>query len=296
MKRTIIAIAALLCGLMLSAQIVNAETDHARQDMFLTESAVPLEQGKTDVELGLRYRRAEGARGAYDNHFSRTRRPRFHLWDWTAEVTHGLSEDQDVFLSFGFAEIKDRAGGVWSYGPSLGRGLKDVTVGTKYRFFDGDGFDAAYIPALSIPIGRESESGRLGPGKSFWGLSQKLALSGGQEDMFWNADVGYLFPFGEGRHHYSMLMGAEQRKTRGVVEANAGVGFEPVPDIQPIAELNYAREFISHGSDSHFLGATLGGKVFLNDNTRLKVAYQHPLTGRNSSRAHSVLASMGVEF
>ncbi len=282
-----------------------------------TESAVPLEQGAMDVEFGMVYSRANsGKRGWWNNHWSRTRREggAFRMYEWILEVTRGIAPDTDLTLSTGWVDMKDRLMPLVSadFGYEVGnhgRGMDDLRVSLKRRILDDRGVSVAYVPGLTIPIGRHTilERGRFGPGQNYWSFDQRLVLTHEREKITFNTDFGYSLPFGRTRRTYKRDFGVytgwnkheDTEKSpgeRGVLDFNTGAVYTNGP-FRPLAELNYEHRFVcSEGNDSDQLHVTVGGIFDINKQARLKTGYQHPVAGRNASRTRRLLLSVAYEF
>ncbi len=308
----------IVAGLIVAGAVVGfsgaAASDHLDSDMLVTESAVPVGEGVIDVEVGMRYSKAnEGKRGAWSNNWSRSRRESFRMYEWTFAATMGVAPDTDVSIETGWVDLYDRGLGQTYTGGSghHGRGMDDLRVNVKQRLLEEAGVTVAYIPGLTIPTGRHSNLGRerFGPGQHYWSFDQRLAVTLDEMDpVIVNADVGYSLPFGRTRRSYEREWGEstqfstadgrdKNRSERGVLDANLGAVFTDGP-VRPLVELNYAHRWISRGNDSDQLHATVGGIVPIpaEENARVKVGYQHPVAGRNAARTRRFLLSMAYAF
>lgn len=289
--------------------------DYLKRETLVTESAVPLEEGAVDVEFGMTYSKAnDGKRGMWSNNWSRSRRESFRMYEWTLEATMGVAPDTDVSLSTGWVDMYDRRmppeSELFGYDniSNHGRGMDDLKVSVKRRLLDDVGLSIAYIPGLTIPTGRHTNlgRGRFGPGQNYWSFDQRLAITQEIEDVTVNADIGYSLPFGRTRRTYKRDFGRytgwnnyegseKSPREEGVLDFNVALAVDAGP-LRPLAELNYAHRFISRGNGSNQLHATVGGIYNLNDNSRLKAGYQHPVAGRNAARTRRFLLSMAYAF
>jgi hypothetical protein len=86
------------------------------------------------------------------------------------------------------------------------------------------------------------------------------------------------------------------RNTRGILDANAAVAYRMAPSFLPQVGLQYAKEFIRHGGDSHRVVATLGAVVPLGEGTRAKLGWAEPIAGRNTSRSRGLVSSFVWSF
>ena len=313
MRSKVLGIAA---GLMVAGAVTGfseaAASEYIDSQMLQTESAVPLEEGAVDVELGVTYTKAnDGKRGSWSNNWSRSRRESFRMYEWTLAATMGIAPETDITLSTGWVDLYDRGLGqtYTDGGGNHGRGMDDLTVALRHRLLEEGGTSVAYIPGMTIPTGRHSNEGRgrFGPGQKFWSLDQRIALTQDLNEVVLNADVGYSLPFGRTRRSYMRDWGesteystADRRSKdsseRGVLDANAGVVFAEGP-VRPLVELNYAHRWISRGNDSDQIHATIGSIIAIEDDLpRVKVGYQHPVAGRNAARTRRFLLSMAYAF
>ncbi|MEK6744455.1 MAG: transporter [Nitrospirota bacterium] len=82
-----------------------------------------------------------------------------------ANLTYGAAEALDVFVETPYAWWRAKTDG-----DVLGseRGIADVSVGAKWRFFEKDGLCFAVKPAITIPTGDENKE--LGTGKAGYGV------------------------------------------------------------------------------------------------------------------------------
>ncbi len=272
-------------------------------ETLATESAVPVIEGEIDVEFGSTFSRASsGRRGEWGDNWARTRRERsYRTYEWELRATMGVAPDTDVSLSTGWVDMKDNMEDHEPYGH--GRGMDDLRVSVKRRIIWDEGLSVAYIPALTIPTGRHTNIGRdrFGPAQNYWSFDQRLAMTQEMEELVLNADVGYSLPFGRTRRSWKREFGkhtlehGEKASERGILDANVGLVYVESP-VRPVLELNYAHRWISRGNDSDLLHATAGAVVPLDDFTRLKVGYQHPVAGRNAVRARKYMASVAYAF
>ena len=270
--------------------------NRARHEKINTESAATVAKGTLEMDAEFTFQHQLGnTNGTFDNNWGRDRRKKMRVYDGTIGFTYGCMDNLDMTVRAGYADIKDRTRPL---GDKHGRGLKDVDVSFKWGFFNDEDnrLKVAYIAGTSIPVGFESKSSHLGPGKNFWSFNQKLALTRDWDDFTLNADVGYDLPFGRHRQHYSTTFGTETGRARGLMSSNVAVGYLINEYFQPLAELNYAHEFRSKENDSDQFAATLGTIVALDDCNRLRFGYQIPFAGRNSVRANLFTAGIAVSF
>ena len=160
----------LLIAMALSPGVVRA------MHPLITDDAGTQGKGKFQLEVNGSYSTDK----AVDNG-STVKREEGEL---TANLTYGAAGHLDVFVEMPYAGWRAKADGT-----VLGseRGLADVSVGAKWRFFEKDGLCLAVKPAVSLPSGDEQKG--LGAGKT--GYSAYLIATKEFEPaaMFLNAGI-----------------------------------------------------------------------------------------------------------
>jgi len=204
-----------------------------------TEDAWPVGPGEFELEFAYSFSRAARQWGNHWNGLNRglTQEHAFELG-----LTYGVTDGLDVGIGVGFADIYDRDDAA-----EYGRGFMDVSLGAKWQFYHDDDLQLslAYLPAVTVPVGRRSNSDHIGASQEYWSLDQRVAMT-----KFWgrwtmNADVGYSLPLGE-----------EADGARGTLDCNAAVGYQLCEWLQPEIEMNYAHEFVSGGDDADAIAQT----------------------------------------
>lgn len=291
------ALGALLLLSLLAAD-ANGLTlsEHARHDRLAAESATPVPPGSLEAELGLDYSRTlERPRGFFNNSWRLRHAEKTRVWDWGLSLTYGVMADLDATVAAGYSDIKDRNR---PFDDRFARGYDDLDIGAKWRFHQDPaaGLSIAYVPTLTIPVAEEAKTGRLGPGQKFWGLTNRLALTQDMDALTANLDLGYMLPFGRTRKHYAREFNFESVNTRGILDANLGVGFVAHEHFIPEAGLSVAHEFRSRGNDSTAFDAVIGAAIPLTEQVRAKVGLREPLLGRNALRTRSLMVGLAVQF
>jgi hypothetical protein len=264
-----------------------------RHRLINTTDAEVVDPGTIQLSLGLDYTTDNGRKG-YTNRWGIARnRPKARVYDWNLTARTGLMEDLDAFMTTGWADMRDRSE---PYGDDAGRGMDDLTVGVKYVLWRcSEAMSLAYQPALTIPVGRAPHSGQLSPGQSHWSVEQTLALTREWEAVSGSVSASHAIPFGEGRHHYAQPFLNETRKTRGTSGLDAGLVYTEFP-VQPLVELNYKHEWVSHGNDSDLIATTVGARAELGCLGHLLAGVQYPLAGRNSYRGTTFTLGLVTQF
>ncbi len=298
-----------------------AALEHVRSDGLVTRSAVPIPEGMDEVEISMAYYKAHsGQRGLYTGGWGRNDRGgSYRMYEWQVDYTMAIAPDMDFSLSTGWVDMRDRLVG------ESGRGMDDLRIALRRRLTDNlsigdiENISLSVMPGLTIPIGRESslDNGvfeRFGPGQNYWTADLRILASHEVEGMLTvNADIGYSLPFGETRQGWVREFGEHtrhplasdnpaaddaERSERGIADGHLSV-IATEGAFRPMLELSYAHRFIRHGdfdSGSDMLHATLGSLITLDDQSRIKVGYQHPIGGRNATRTYRFLLSAAHIF
>ncbi len=295
-----------------------AASDYVKSETLNTESAVPMREGDIDFEMGLRYSKAEAGKRAYwDNGWNRDRAESFRMYEWEINATMGILPDIDLSMSTGFVDMHDRNFINEIHNSHHARGMDDLDVSLKWRWKNDGNWDIAYIPGITIPIGRHSTPNRIGPGQHYWSFENRLAATREIEevtllkliyidDLVLNADIGYSFPFGWTRRSYEREWGehtvhifsdgrSRSSSERGVLDANVAL-IRAKGSVRPLVELNYAHRCVSRGNDTAQIHATVGSVVTVDEQWRLKAGYQHPIIGRNAARTKRLMLSLAHTF
>ncbi len=286
--------------LLITSGALAFESKRASQNMLQTRSATAVDPGQFELRLGLDYTRPFG-RPHFDDNWGLTRgRPKMRLWDWNATVSYGVVEGVDVFMSTGWFDVKDRLV-PWMGGDKYGRGLKDLALGATLELPRvAENIGLAYIPEVFVPVGRRSkQTGRLGLGRDYWEVNNTLAMTVETEPVLVNANLSHSIPLGQTRVQYTtpfMLPRGGEENVRGITELGVEAVVPVAGMVQPMANLNYSHQWISHGPDSDLVTAGIGAKVQLPANTQAMVGYNYPVAGRNSLRAQTFQVALIGEF
>lgn len=202
-------------------------------------------------------------------------------------ATAGIMADVDVAIRGGYTWLEDEENdfnpedGV--LGPQYGQGFTDVEISGRYRFLEDkiNHFELAYIGGITIPTGSSPSREAIGTSQEFWSFNQSLVVSKDWEKWTANGDIGYALPLGEKRSH-----------AQGTFKADAAVGYQIRPWLQPEVELNYSHDFFSDENGRELLAATIGLVMPINDRIRVNTGVQQGLWGRNADQTTSVLVAV----
>jgi len=240
-----------------------------------TEDAMPVGPGEFELEFVYSFSRASRQ---WSDHWRGENRGLAREHDFELGLTYGVVENLDIGVGLGYADMYDRDDPA-----GYGRGLMDVGIGAKWRFYHNEALDLslAYLPGITIPFGRRSGSDHIGPSQEFWSIDQKLAMSKFWDRWNLNADVGYSLPLGE-----------DADGARGTLDSNVALGYQLYDWLQPEVELNYAHDFVTGDSDSDQVALTAGLIMPISDTWRVDVGLQHSLAGRNSDRGTTAILAI----
>jgi hypothetical protein len=231
-----------------------------------TADASPVDPGAVEVEIGYSpvWNGAGGARG-----FVRSAPGSLHAF--SATVTYGVAPGVDAKVCGGFGSIHDE-GHVHADGstPRDGAGTTDLVLGSRWRFVNlaDDGLELAVTANVIAPTGAPHTPERVGLTQGFWSARGALVAT---------KDLGALTANGELAWAAPVSGGAGD--VRGTVQANAALGCQLTPWLQPEVEVNYQATV---GLDAHVLAATAGIVAPLRGGHRVVAAVQRALWGRNA--------------
>lgn len=244
------------------------------------EDAPTTDAGALELELGVAFARAtrafDGANELRDRRPARTT-------EVALTATYGLTDGFDVAASLGWAHLVDREAG----DPDRGSGLTDLAFRAKWHFFSDEapGLDLAALAGFTAPAGTRSTSGRLGPSAETWSFDARLALTGVRERWTANVDLGLSAPFTEDRGD-----------ARGTFDANAAVGYQALPWLQPEIEIGCVHDFFEGAEDADALHATAGFILNPADAVRVDLGVRQTLYGRHADLATAFVAVLSYTW
>lgn len=101
----------------------------------------------------------------------------------TPFLSYGLTDGVDVVLGLPYAAVRTEEAG----GTTAARGVTDLSVELKVRFYEKDGLSLAVKPGLSLPTGDEEQG--LGNGKTSYGAF--LIATKKLESWAFHLNLGY---------------------------------------------------------------------------------------------------------
>jgi hypothetical protein len=238
-----------------------------------TADASPVEPGVLEVEMA--YSPSWNNRGGAAG-FDRSEPGEVHVF--TGTLTRGLVQDVDVRLSMGFGTIH-HAGHLQADGPAprFGGGLSDAAVGARWRFLSlaPQSLELALTADAVVPVGSPHTSTRVGMTQKYWSARGALVAT---------KDLGRLTANGE--LAWAVPVSGDAGGLRSTAQANAALGYELWPGLQPELEANYQA---SVGPGSQVLGVTAGLVVSFGDGYRVAGAVQRGVWGRNAVQTTSAV-------
>ena len=261
---------------------------------LVTWDAPPNDPGH--VELDSAYT-LTGARQAWKSNGSRHSRGLLltHSFDETFFV--GVVKNLDVFVGEGFAiqtdkennynEVKglvDPATGEdmedSTMGPAHGHGIKDLTTGARWRFYNNESkqLSLAYVPQVQIPIGRRSNFDHLGPSQGFTSMDNRLVMTKNFGRLNTDVNLAYSVPF------------AKMKRTDnycGTLNTNLAFGYQLTRWLQPEIEFLYNHSFNKTESDANLFSMVFGLIMPVNSHVRLDVGMIQDILGSNANQTTS---------
>lgn len=144
--------------------------------------------------------------------------------DVSASFTYGILDTVDIVLAFPYLswKVTDQDGVTGKE-----RGISDLALEVKWRFFDRDGFSLAIKPGVTVPTGNEKKG--LGAGRATY--SMLFIASKEVKPWSFDANIGYIR--NENRHDerrdlWSLAIGTSVEISKYFkLVANAGVETNP---------------------------------------------------------------------
>jgi hypothetical protein len=205
-------------------------------------------------------------------------------------VNYGITESLDVAAATAFFWIRDDWNdydGDGYAGPTRGENIGDLSVWSKYRFFESAdrSWALAYVGGFTVPTGTDSTARHIGTSQEYWSLENTLVATKDSGPWSTSANLGYMLP-----------LGSERGDSRGLLNADIATGRQFLGWITPEVELNYAREFLASWPDAEVLSATTGAIFALDRRTRLSVGVTKDIWARNWEMGFGLLVGLRLAF
>ena len=251
-----------------------------------TPDASPVDPGHVEIESSYAYTHTKHFWDRSGN--SRARgRAREQVLCLAAAV--GVVENFDIAVGGSYMWLKDADYDFepedGTFGPEHGHDLGDIELSGRYRFFEGHDLELAYLGGVTLPTGSSSNCDEIGTSQEFWSFNQTLVASKDWGKWTANAAVGYALP-----------LGGKRENARGTFNADAAVGYQVLPWLQPEIELNYCHDFLTTEEDSEVLAATIGLVMPINEELRIHTGVQQGLWGQNADKATTLILAAKLAF
>lgn len=280
MMRTLAIMAlvvAVVSAVPASAQDASAPSCPIEQAKLATEDAGVVAVGEWEIEFGLGQTRATRAWPKSGDDESRGG----HLRDTggSLDITTGLIPRLDIGVGLGWANVHDG-----SATPDEDSGLTDLSFGLKYLLYENADRRLAFAvgAGATVPLDRDTEQRALGLTQDYFSFDSFTAVTKDfGERWSASADLGFSLPLGEHR-----------AEARGVVTADAALGYQVAGWLKPEVELNYEHEFLSGESEAEAYYGTAGLIITPRSGLLIGVGVQRALAGRNTDKSTSVFMTL----
>jgi hypothetical protein len=267
----LLATLAVLAGVPDLARPARAEEarppEHGK---IATADATPPGAGVVEVELSYAPTINRSGRGEFEP------LDEGHVHAVSLAVGYGILDDLDVSLAVAWAFAYDAA---WDHDPSDAvppaptrtSGPSDTAASLRGRFLSSArrALDAAWTVSAVAPSGRPAGTGAIGLTQERWSVENALVLSKDVGPLTANAELGLSLPFG--------ARGGEDRR---VLFANAAVGWQVVPSLQPELEASWHVHEGPARADPASVAITFGIVAPLGSRFRVMAGVQHTVWGR----------------
>jgi hypothetical protein len=253
-----------------------------------TPDASPVDPGHFEIESSYTYLHSKRF---WDNSGNTHTRGLAREQSLGLTVTAGVIENFDVAVggSYGWLKDKDNAFDPddADFGPQKGHDFGDLEISGRYRFYESKehSLSLAYIGGFTLPTGSSSNREEIGTSQEFSSFNQTLVASKDWGKWTANADIGYALPFGDKREN-----------ARGTFNADAALGYQYLPWLQPELELNFGHDFLTDEKDSQVLAVTAGLVMPINDRLRVNLGVQQGLWGRNNDKETTLSVAAKLAF
>jgi len=268
---------------MYAEEAEKIEIEHAKIN---TADASPVDPGQFELETSFVYTRSKRA---WDSSGSTHSRGLFREQTIGFSFTAGLVDNVDINISGGYSWLRDDDfdGGGDEPASLRADDFTDLEVSGRYRFFHDEerNLEIAYIAGVTIPTGSRSGADRIGTSQEFWSFNQTLVATKDWGQWTLNGDIGYSLPIGNKRQN-----------ARGTLNMDLALGYQVLPWLQPVVELNYSHNFMSGEDDAQVLAVTAGLIMPINDFLRVTVGVQQGIWGENADKATTILTGVAFMF
>lgn len=165
-------------------------------------------------------------------------------------------------------------------GPHRGHGLTDLILNARWRFHQSqdETLRVAYVPSITIPIGRRSNLDHLGPSQGYVSMGHVLAVTKDIHRWTMSGNVGYEVP---------LAHKARRENDAGTMTLAAGAGYHVFDWLKPQVEVIYGHNFEQSGKGSKLISMVLGAIIPVNDHLRFDVGCVQDIAGSGTDQTTS---------
>ena len=261
------------------------EVEHGKIN---TPDASPVDPGQVEIEAG--YIDARSTR-YWDHHGETWTRGLARERGVTLAATVGLAGNVDVAVGGGYVWLKDEENDYAEdddvVGPARGDDWGDVDAAVRYRFYaSGElNLELAYIAGVTLPAGSDPGASEIGTSQEYWSINQTMVAS--KDWGRWTANLAF---------GYALPVGGKREQARGTFSADAALGYQMLPWLQPEIEVNYSYETVCAGDDAAVAAVTAGLVMPVNDRLRINAGVQQGLWGSNADKTTALVLAAKLAF
>ncbi len=274
-KAAVVLFFGLLSTGLYSARSLAIDAETAK---LITEDALPVDPGSTELEFGYQYATADTL---FDNDGEVIARGDLEGQIIIAKATRGIKEGLDASIEFVWRDL------IEDQDSDIGDGIGNVTVSVKWLFYQHDqkGLALAWVPGFTAPFAGDAANERVAPGQDYWSINNLLVLTHVDGGFNFNADIGHF-----------LALGNDRGDQRSEFIGDIAVGQQLSSWLQLIAELNFGRATVNRGNGSVNFAVTLGAIMNVSDSVRIDIGVQEVLDGRNADQATFWITNLSKTF
>lgn len=196
-----------------------------------------------------------------------------------AILSYGIVDNLDIILGVPYQWFKVKEGGDVV---SKGKGISDISLELKWRFYEQDGWSFALKPGVTFPTGNEKKG--LGNGKTSYGLS--FITTKEIEPWAFHFNSGYT-------HNEYKLQADKEANRKSIWHVSLASEVEVIKSLKLVANIGIERN-PAKKTDMH-PAFILGGIIYsITKNFDIDVGIKR---GLNKPEAdYSILAGMTLRF
>lgn len=199
-------------------------------------------------------------------------------------LTYGATDSLDIFIEVPYKTSKTKINGqVDPTDPSAdAKGISDMTIGAKWRFYEKDGLSFAIKPGITIPTGDENKG--LGNGRASYDVV--FITTKEIEPWAFHLNLGYT-------HNVYKLQKDKDEKRKDIWKASLAAELEVVKNLKIVADTGIERNE-ENGKSTH-PAFILGGLIYsISENFDINVGIKGGLNKPADDVA--VLAGIALRF